>query len=246
MKKELIRRWLIRDKYEGKENPTALARDFARLRAGEPVDYVIGWKEFCGVHVDLSLRPLIPREETEQWAREILSQIKKLKAPRVLDLCAGSGAIGLAVLNAHPRAHVTFADISPKALQQIKKNLLLHSNFKKRAKVVQSNLFGTILGNFDFILTNPPYIPSARIARLPRGVRQFESYRALDGGVDGLRFIKKIIRDVPAHLTPQGVLVMEVDSRHAKHVAVFAREYFTSVTIHKDQYKRPRVLILKK
>lgn len=246
MRKELVKRWLIRDKYEGKENPTLLQRDFARLSAGEPLDYVIGWKEFCGVHVDLSLRPLISREETEHWVREILPHIKKVRAPRVLDLCAGSGAVGLAVLAHHPRAQITFADLSPRAVRQIKKNLEFHPQFKKRARVQKSNLFSAVTGKFDFILTNPPYIPSARIAHLPRSVRDFEPRRALDGGGDGLRLIKKIIADAPAHLSFKGTLVIEVDSKHAQHVATFARTYFTHATIHKDQYKRPRVLILKK
>lgn len=243
MRKELIKRWLIRDKYHGEEHPASLRRDFIRLSRGEPIDYVIGWKEFCGAHIDLSLRPLIPREETEQWVRWLLPLVKKKRASRVLDLCAGSGAIGLAVLVACPSASVVFGDISPKAVRQVKKNLTLNSH-SQRAVVLQSNLFENISGTFDFILSNPPYIPHLRILRLSRSVRNFEPHRALDGGDDGLRIVKKIITEGSLHLTPSGMLVVEVDATHATCAAKFAQEYFKKVSIHKDQYGRPRTLVL--
>lgn len=246
MRKELVRRWLIRDKYNGEEDPISLRHDFTRLSAGEPLEYVIGWKEFCGVRVDLSLRPLIPREETEYWVQQSLEHIKKVATPKVLDLCAGSGAIGLAVLAHHPQAVVTFSDLSPRAFKQIKKNLALNPHFKKRASVCQSNLFARVKGTFDFILSNPPYIPQARIARLPRSVREFEPRRALDGGVDGLRYVKKIIIESLSHLKPKSSLWIEVDSTHTLSALHFAREYFRVAEIIFDQYGRPRTLRLQK
>lgn len=244
MRTELIKRWLVRDKYQGKENPASLLRDFARLSRGEPLEYVIGWKEFCGVHVDLSLHPLIPREETEEWVRQLLPLIRRKRHPHVLDLCSGSGAIGLAALAQCPRAQVTLSDISPKAIRQIKKNIALYPSFASRSTLLQSNLFSNITGTFDFILSNPPYVPHARIARLPRGVCAFEPHRALDGGVDGLRIIKKIIVDGLPYLAPTGSLVIEVDTTHATRAAEHAQGYFKEVTIQNDQYGRLRTLLL--
>lgn len=244
MRKELIKRWLIRDKYQGKENPVSLLRDFKRLSRGEPLEYVIGWKEFCGVHVDLSLRPLIPREETEYWVQQVLPLIQKKRHARVLDLCSGSGAIGLAILARCPNAHVTLSDISPKAIRQIKKNLTLQLSFLTRSTVLQSNLFSAITGTFDFIVSNPPYIPHSRIERLPRSVRVFEPHRALDGGADGLSLVKKIIVDGAQHLRSQGMLLIEIDSSHATRAVASARQCFTNVTVQNDQYGRRRTLVL--
>lgn len=237
--------WLTRDKYGGDPTHSLLTRDLARVKKGEPLEYVIGWKEFCGVRVDLSQKPLIPREETEYWVEKILPQIKKLKNPQVLDLCSGSGAIGLAVLAGHPRARVTFTDVSDRALKQIKINLDLNPSLKKRATIIKTNLFKNIPGKFDFILSNPPYIPSARIKRLPKSVRNFEPRLALDGGVDGMRTVRCVIKDAPSYLKQKGLFALELDSAHAKKAKEFARQYFKHIELHTDQYGRPRVLLLR-
>lgn len=198
------------------------------------------------MRVDLSLRPLIPREETEYWVTQFLEQIKKIRAPRVLDLCAGSGAIGLAVLAHNPNATVTFTDLSPRALKQIKKNLTRNPQFKKRARVLKSNLFKSVIGKFDFILSNPPYIPTVCIQRLSKSVSTFEPLRALDGGVDGMRYIKKIISEAPYYLKRGAPLVVEVDSTHTTSAVRFAQDYFQSVVVVPDQYGRPRTLVLQR
>src|SRR3989344_6047888 len=134
-KQELYYRWLIQDKYSGVINKQKLKNDFRRLKKGEPIDYIIGWKPFLGCKIDLSFRPFIPRLETEYWAEIAIAQIKKLMAKdgglrikdvRVLDLFSGSGAIGIAVLKNSPKVRVDFGEINPKFIKQIKKNFKLN------------------------------------------------------------------------------------------------------------------------
>lgn len=238
-----IRSWLVRDKYNGNVDATALTSDLTRYRAGEPLDYIIGWKEFCGVRVDLSLRPLIPRDETEYWVRTLLPQISVRGAVRVLDLCAGSGAIGLAVLHACPYAQVDFADRESAALAQVYRNLAFHPKYEARARVILSDGFKNISECYDYILCNPPYIPRSRERKLPRSVSLFEPPAALFSGEDGLNLIRHILKETPKHLCVGGTLALEIDSTQKREVLRMASEYFHTSTLCVDQHGRPRVLL---
>lgn len=238
-KKELA--WLIRDKYAGLHIPEALALDLARLKKGEPIDYVIGWKPFLDCHIDLSSSPLIPRPETEYWAGEVIKKIKSFSGksgPRILDIFAGSGCVGLAVLKHCSGAKVDFAEKSAKQVEQIKLNLKIN---KLRGKVLQSDIFSNVTGKYDFILANPPYVPSGR--KLAKGVAAFEPKEALYAGADGLVLIKKFLREAPKHLKSGGTLYIEHDNGQKKELEkILAKGDWAEVEFHQDQYGRWRYL----
>ena len=155
--------WLLKEKYKGTESP-AFRADLERLKAGEPLAYLIGHTPFLNCEISLDSHPLIPRTETEYWVEKAIESIQKDSKPdtKILDLCAGSGCIGVAVAKAVSDSHITFAEIDPNHLSTIRKNLEHnlpdYSKRKEYLKVVESNLFENIEGTFDLILTNPPYI----------------------------------------------------------------------------------------
>ena len=254
--------WLIRDKYAGNRS-VDLTDDRRRLEMGEPVDYVIGWKEFLGVRIDLSCRPLIPRPETEYWASKCLENIprgspfgntkgdprgrKGRSFLRVLDIFAGSGCVGLAILKHHQGARVDFADLDKKAIKQIKINLDLNkkdiSNLRSRARVISSNVFSGIKGRYDLILANPPYIPSGR--KLNKSVVSFEPKKALFAGDDGLSVIKKFLKLLPKHLKRGGVCYLEFDSGQKLPIDQILKKIgYQDYTFHRDQFGRWRFVIL--
>ncbi|HEY0979269.1 MAG TPA: HemK/PrmC family methyltransferase [Candidatus Paceibacterota bacterium] len=234
-----------RDKYDG--DPAAdLSEDLARLRAGEPLAYVIGWIPFLGLRVGLSSRPLIPRPETEWWTEELIAHLKEkfgTKPFSFLDLCAGSGAIGLAVLAAFPQARVTLAELRPEHGAQIRENLEVNVLDASRATIIESDLFAALSSmRFDVIATNPPYIPEDRA--LEASVAAFEPQEALFAGSDGLSLIRRIAADAPVHLTAPGELWMECDTSNTEEAAALLRaQGATDAQIRTDPYGRPRIVV---
>lgn len=241
--------WLKRDKYQGQEvSSEKLAVDLVRLRRGEPLDYVIGWRDFLGCRIDLSERPLIPREETEYWVDLAISDLKKDKRPKIkcLDLFAGSGCIGLAVLARDKRATVTFADKNFSALTTIKKSLKLNKSKIGfgRTKVVKSDVWSNLPGRFDYIFANPPYIPIGK--KLPRSVVGYEPKEALFGGADGLDLIKKFLDQAREHLEPEGKIYLEFGFGQKQKLQKSLKNLgFLSYQFGKDQFGRYRFAVIK-
>jgi release factor glutamine methyltransferase len=168
--------WLLAEKYDG-EKSSAFFADCKRLESGEPLGYVIGFVPFLDCKIWLDSKPLIPRPETEFWVEKVIAKV--LQAPetqgleaeslgrewkdpgspvRILDLCAGSGAIGVAVANSIPNSHVTLAEIDDNHRTTIFKNLAENNIDCTRYQVFTSNFFEKISGRFDYIVSNPPYI----------------------------------------------------------------------------------------
>lgn len=239
------RRALIQDKYEG-DATVDLSDDIKRLTLGEPLAYVIGWVPFLRLSIDLSSRPLIPRVETEYWTEKLIVHLKERFADSsftLLDLCAGSGAIGLSVLHTFPAAHVTFSDIVPEHLEQIRQNLSLNSIDASRATLSTGDIFETLSDmRFDVIATNPPYVPSKRV--LPLSVQDFEPSVALYADTDGLSVIRRILSQAKTHLSEGGELWVECDIDHASEVRRLALQSgFARSTINEDQYGRPRFVV---
>ena len=185
-------------------------------------------------------RVLIPRQETETLCELGLAHLHGIRAPRVLDLCTGSGALAVAIKTECPRAEVTAADLSADALDVAMENARRNG---ADVRFLQGDLFAPVAGErFDLVVSNPPYIPSADCDTLQPEVRR-EPRMALDGGNDGLCFYRRIVAEAPAHLTTGGMLAVEVgDGQAAAVAALFASAGLTGTAVHNDLYGMARVV----
>lgn len=183
-----------------------------RLLEGEPLAYILGKWEFYGLQLVVNEHVLIPRDDTCAVTSLAIEHALFLdKAPRVLDLCTGSGCIGLAIASRVPDARVTLADISSEALSVAKKNTALNRLTGRVSCVVSDALSAPskFLGKFDLIVSNPPYITTQEMKELPHSVSGFEPHLALHGGTDGLDFYRSIIDHYTGNLKPGGYLCFE-------------------------------------
>lgn len=230
---------LVREKYAGDQDAEGVTADIARLSEGEPLAYVIGHQPFLGLSIGLGSHPLIPRPETEWWVEALCERIGD--APlRVLDLCAGSGAIGLALLKHCPNAHVSFAELVADHGALIQENIARNDLDASRATIRTGDLFAPFIGEqFDIIATNPPYIPEGRT--LDASVTTYERREALYGGSDGLSVIRRIIEEAPRH-TKELWMECDVDNVHeAARLMIQGKAHTTDVRT--DQYGRPRLVV---
>lgn len=174
-----------------------------RLLGGEPLDYILGNSDFCGIRIKVDERVLIPRFETELLAAEAVKELTGKPDAAALDMCTGSGCIA-AYIARNTAARVTAADISDGALDVARENLK-----GLGATVVKSDMFGAIEGEFDVITANPPYIKTFDIEGLAPQVTA-QPRLALDGGEDGLRFYRLIAEQAKKHIKKGGVLMTEI------------------------------------
>ncbi len=183
-----------------------------RILSGEPLAYVLGEWEFYGLPLYVDKNVLIPRDDTCAVAALAIRQALFLdQDPRILDLCTGSGCIGLAVASRVKDARVTLADISREALAVAKRNIVRH-HLSARVSCVQADAMGKaapFLGKFDMIISNPPYITTEEMGVLQPSVKDFEPHLALHGGEDGLDFYRSIAKHYAAALKPGGYLCLE-------------------------------------
>ncbi|MBE6036125.1 MAG: peptide chain release factor N(5)-glutamine methyltransferase [Clostridiales bacterium] len=191
--------------------------------SGIPVQYIIGETEFMGLPFNVDERVLIPRQDTETLVERVLDHYKEKKAPlggfEGLDLCTGSGCIAISLAKLWPSGKVklTASDLSPEALAVATGNAK-RNGADKHIHFLQGDLFGPLPLNrkgigkkqFDFIVSNPPYIPSEVIETLQTEVKDHEPRMALDGGVSGLDFYRIILQEAPKHLKDGGLLAMEI------------------------------------
>lgn len=182
-----------------------------RRVTGEPAAYITGGWEFFGLPMIVSPDVLIPRVDTEVVAQAAIDCIKAMEAPRALDLCTGSGCIGIAVAKNVPAARLILADKSQAALKTARQNTLINK-VSSRAICVEADALAEpspMMARFDLIVSNPPYIPAGDIAGLDVSVRDYEPMMALDGGDDGLIFYRSICEKWRKALNPGGWLVFE-------------------------------------
>ena len=184
----------------------------ARLIGGEPLAYILGEWEFYGLKLHVSPHVLIPRDDTCAVASLAIQQGLFLdKDPRILDLCTGSGCIGLAIASRVKDARVTLGDISREALAVAKKNIV-RNQLSGRVSAIQVDALNkpsAFLGKFDMIVSNPPYITTQEMEELPSSVKDFEPHLALYGGDDGLIFYRSIASLYQEALKPGGYLCFE-------------------------------------
>ena len=192
-----------------------------RRAQGEPVQYILRSAYFMGLKLYVDNRVLIPRQDTETLVESVIVALHQFKEPDVLDLCAGSGAIGLSVKTLVPSANVTLADISKDALEVVRKNA---HELNVDVDIRHGDLFKAVgRDKFDLIASNPPYIPRGDLAALQREVQR-EPMLALDGGQDGLDIYRRITQEASAHLNPGGFLYLEVGIGEAEQVLSLVTE----------------------
>lgn len=232
--------------YASPEREAQVRRLVERRLAGEPVAYLIGEWEFYGLPLDISQDVLIPRCDTEVLAEQAIAYIQGLGECRVLDLCAGSGCIGLAVASQAPQARVVLGEVHDSALKICRQNIR-RNGLSGRVTPVQMDALekpARSLGEFQCIVSNPPYIPTTDIEGLDPSVRDYEPHLALDGGADGLDFYRSIARDWREALAPGGRLYFEVGIGQADRVLRLMRGLgFGDLQIVKDRHKIPRVVL---
>ena len=229
--------------------PAAVEQQVERLAQrhleGEPVAYLIGEWEFYGLPLDISESVLIPRTDTEVLVEQALSRLQGVSEPRILDLCAGSGCVGLALAKHLPGSRVVLGELDEGALR-ICRQYFRRNDLTGRVVSLQMNALEkppAHLGEFDAIVSNPPYIPDGDIAGLDVSVRDYEPHLALKGGEDGLDFYRAICAQWRTALRADGRLLFEVGIGQADDVLRIMRSCgFGDVEITPDLNGIPRVV----
>jgi len=257
-------RWLLKEKYNWPEpkiaefiscpykfkNLKSIKSDVEKIKSGQPLAYVIGFVQFFGCKIDLCYKPLIPRPETEFLASRIIPRWIASSDPtsplcssvfKILDLCCGSGCIGISLLKKFANTHVDFVDIDELALKQTKKNLKINKIARKRFSVIKSNLFRNLKNKkYDLIITNPPYLTGikAKTKQLEK-----EPIIALAAGPDGLFFTKEILQNFNKYLLSSGHFFLEFDTPQKKAIQELLKSQYQYQFL-KDQFEKIRFLHL--
>ena len=241
-RQELLRDSRLYVPQDVEERARALMR---RHLAGEPLAYLIGEWSFCGMDLDVNESVLIPRTDTEVLAEQAIGFVKTLDEPRVLDLCTGSGCVGLAVAKFCPGSHVVLGELMEDALRVCRQNIR-RCGLTAQVMPWQVNALDgppPRFGEFDCIVSNPPYIPDGDIAGLDVSVRDYEPMTALKGGDDGLDFYRAISDKWRTTLHPGSRLYFEVGIGQADDVLRIMRAHgFGDIEVVPDTAGIPRVV----
>lgn len=233
--------------YAGEEICRKVDQAVKRLLKGEPLAYVLGEWEFYGMTLHVDNHVLIPRDDTCAVTALAIKQALFLDSnPRVLDLCTGSGCIGLAIANRVKDAKVTLGDISRDAIAVAKKNITAQKLSGRVAcmQVDALQMPSAFLGKFDMIVSNPPYITTQEMTELPDSVKNFEPHLALHGGDDGLVFYRSIAENFSHALKPGGYLCFEFGMGQGDDVcAILEENGYTVLERSKDYNDRERAVI---
>jgi release factor glutamine methyltransferase len=230
---------------EAAPSAAALESLVGRRVAGEPLEHVVGWAEFCGLRIAVGPGVFVPRHRTERLVREAARLVRRLRQDRpgrqgravVLDLCCGSGAMGAAVAAATSRiapVELHAADVDPVATRFARRNLA-----GVGGTVHEGDLFAplpaTLRGRVDVLVANVPYVPTDAIALMPPEARDHEPRRSLDGGADGLDVLRRVAADAGRWLAPGGTLLVETSLRQsATALAVVAAAGLTAGLVGPD------------
>lgn len=229
------------------EQIAQLENAIQRRIAGEPVYRIIGAREFYGISFTLSKETLEPRPDTETLVDLVLPFLKKRseKSEKItlLDMGTGSGAIAIAILKQVPQSYAVAVDISDCALKTAKKNAE-NADVINRFTPLFSDWFDSVTGQFDLIISNPPYIPEKDIQNLAKEVRLYDPLRALIGGKDGLNFYRKLSDKAANYLKAEGYVAVEIGYSQEKEVCdLFEKNGFKCLEIRKDLNGIPRALL---
>lgn len=224
------------------EELAAYRKRIERRARGEPLAYILGRKEFYGRDFVVGPEVLIPRPETEALVDFGKEEIGENQPARVLDLCAGTGCVGISLALERPRATVDLVEVDPGAAEVARRNVDRHG-VGDRVRVLVGDLFAPADGIYDVIVSNPPYVPSGEIEGLSREVRM-EPRLALDGGPDGLSVVRRIAADAAARLRPGGMLALELSLEQPPVVAdLLLRSGFARAEVRPDFTHRDRYVV---
>ncbi len=212
---ELDKKELIKLNKWNKLTMSLLEKDY-------PVQYIIRYVDFYGLKINVNEFTLIPRYETEYLIELTLKEIKKLNLanPKILDLCTGSGAIGLTLKSLLPSSEVTLSDISKDALMVANKN---KNELDLDVNIIESDLFKNIPGKFDVIISNPPYVMTNET--LPKDVL-YEPHLALYSGPKGIDHIEEIFKNIKSHLNNKYLIALEINEKSEPDITNLIKTYF--------------------
>lgn len=212
---ELDKKELIKLNKWNKLTMSLLEKDY-------PVQYIIGYVDFYGLKINVNEFTLIPRYETEYLIELTLKEIKKMNLdnPKILDLCTGSGAIGLTLKSLLPSSEVTLSDISKDALMVANKN---KNELNLDVNIIESDLFKNIPGKFDVIISNPPYVMTNET--LPKEVL-YEPHLALYSGPKGIDHIEEIFKNIKSHLNNKYLIALEINEKSETDITNLIKTYF--------------------
>lgn len=251
---DAIARRLLEDKFSISQNDMILRGDvlsvddnllddcLLRLKNSEPIQYITGFEEFCGLRLAVSTATLIPRAETEILVRLIVSRVADIKNLKILDIGTGSGAIALALAHQLPGVNVSALDISKAALEIAVKNAI--SNRLNIRFLHGDILTYTSNEKFDIIVSNPPYVTDSERAFMHSNVLDFEPHSALFvPDLDPLRFYTAITNFAVSNLNPNGQLFFEINENFASQISdLLANNGFTDIQIHNDLNDKSRIV----
>ncbi|MDQ7906365.1 putative protein N(5)-glutamine methyltransferase [Phytohabitans sp. ZYX-F-186] len=215
--------------------PGDLAALVARRVAGEPLEHLLGWVEFCGLRIALDPGVFVPRRRTALLVREAVARLAGRPAPpTVVDMCCGSGAVGAAVARAAGPVTLHATDVDPAAVRCARRNLAPAGGTVYQGDL-DAPLPAALRGRVDVLVANVPYVPTAELARMPPEARDHEPRIALDGGADGLDVLRRVASAAPVWLAPGGHLLIETSDRQAAAaVAAFAAAGLTARVVTDD------------
>jgi len=218
-----------------------------RREAGECVAYIVGRKEFRNLDFTVNPAVLVPRPDTELLVETAIQWLdsqfpaRQGKVPRLLDVCTGSGCVIVALKNERPHLDAHACDISQDALEVAQLNAQRLLSTPQEIQFYRSDLLASVPGTFDLIVSNPPYVPSQVIPTLAKEVRG-EPLLALDGGIDGLDLIRRLMVEAADRLVPKGALFLESDSSQVNAIKVLLKEAgFVNIQSFQDLSGQERI-----
>ena len=233
--------------YDNKEVTTEQEKTYMqnieKLIKGIPLQHITNSQEFMKMNFFVNSDVLIPRQDTEILVEEVIKLGEEKRKISILDLCTGSGAIAISLAKYLPNAKIYASDISKKALEVAKRNAKSNEVFEK-IEFINSDLFKKIEGKFDIIVSNPPYIRTEAIKKLDMEVQK-EPILALDGGIDGLNFYRKIVEEAYSHLKYDSYLCFEIGYDQKEEVSEIIKnaKVYTDTYCKKDLYGNDRIIV---
>jgi release factor glutamine methyltransferase len=216
-----------------------------RRSAREPLAYIVGHREFFGLDLVVNPDVLIPRPETELLVERALHLARQWVAPSIADVGSGSGAIAVALAANLPQATLYALDESPGALAVTAQNTRQH-NMSERVHCLQGDLLEPLSGPVHLITANLPYVTTDEWGDLPPEIRQYEPRSALDGGPDGLVYIRRLLACAEPYLQPHGALLLEIGASQGRAVSTLARWHIrrSNVQLYQDYAGLDRLLVV--